>query len=76
MGRCCQMYPGYLAVYRRYVRTLQQNALLRRTPAYAEMAALLEVLNRELAPGRAGASSAGGPTWHRWGRWPAATMLS
>lgn len=52
-GALCQMYPGYLAVYRRYVRTLQQkNALLRRTAAprpYAETAALLEVLNRELA---------------------------
>ena len=52
-GALCQMYPGYLAVYRRYVRTLQQkNALLRRTAAprpYAETVALLEVLNRELA---------------------------
>ena len=52
-GALCQMYPGYLAVYRRYVRTPQQkNALLRRTAAprpYAETVALLEVLNRELA---------------------------
>lgn len=52
-GALCQMYPGYLAVYRRYVRALQQkNALLRRTAAprpYAETVALLEVLNRELA---------------------------
>ena len=51
----CQLYPGYLATYRRYVRTLQQkNALLRHsstTPErpYAEKTALLEVLNTELA---------------------------
>ena len=48
----CQLYPGYLTVYRRYLRALQQkNALLRRSPAgqerpYAEKMALLEVLNR------------------------------
>ena len=59
----CQLYPGYLTVYRRYLRALQQkNALLRRAPAgqerpYAEKMALLEVLNTELAaqgvpPGR------------------------
>ena len=47
--------PGYLTVYRRYLRALQQkNALLRRSPAgqerpYAEKMALLEVLNTELA---------------------------
>ena len=47
--------PGYLTVYRRYIRALQQkNALLRRSAAgperpYAEKAALLEVLNAELA---------------------------
>ena len=30
----CQLYPGYLTVYRRYLRALQQkNALLRRSPA-------------------------------------------
>ena len=51
----CQLYPGYLTLYRRYVRALQQkNALLRRSPAgqerpYAEKMALLEVLNTELA---------------------------
>ena len=51
----CQLYPGYLTVYRRYLRALQQkNALLRRSPAgqerpYAEKMALLEVLNTELA---------------------------
>ena len=51
----CQLYPGYLATYRRYVRTLQQkNALLRHSAAgkerpYAEKCALLEVLNVELA---------------------------
>ena len=51
----CQLYPGYLTIYRRYVRTLQQkNALLRRSSTaperpYAEKAALLEVLNNELA---------------------------
>ena len=51
----CQRYPGYLTVYRRYLRALQQkNALLRRSPVgqerpYAEKMALLEVLNTELA---------------------------
>ena len=51
----CQLYPGYLAVYRRYVRILQQkNALLRRAPegrerSYAEKCAMLEVLNADLA---------------------------
>jgi len=51
----CQLYPGYLTVYRRYLRALQQkNALLRHSPAgqerpYAEKMALLEVLNTELA---------------------------
>ncbi len=51
----CQLYPGYLTVYRRYVRALQQkNALLRHSSTaperpYAEKAALLEVLNNELA---------------------------
>lgn len=52
----CQLYPGYLAAYRRYVRVLQQkNALLRHSAngvelPYAEKCALLEVLNAELAP--------------------------
>ena len=51
----CQLYPGYLATYRRYVRVLQQkNALLRHSATgqerpYAEKCALLEVLNVELA---------------------------
>ena len=51
----CQLYPGYLTVYRRYVRALKQkNALLRhsatgRERPYAEKIALLEVLNTELA---------------------------
>ena len=51
----CQLYPGYLATYRRYVRVLQQkNALLRHSSTgqerpYAEKCALLEVLNVELA---------------------------
>lgn len=51
----CQLYPGYLTLYRRYVRALQQkNALLRRSSngierPYAEKRALLEVLNLELA---------------------------
>ena len=52
----CQLYPGYLTVYRRYIRVLQQkNSLLRRSPAQAERPLrekldLLEVLNLELAP--------------------------
>lgn len=52
----CQLYPGYLTVYRRYVRTLQQkNALLRHDAcecaptSYGEKYALLDVLNTELA---------------------------
>ena len=51
----CQLYPGYLATYRRYVRALQQkNALLRHSAGsterpWAEKCALLEVLNVELA---------------------------
>ena len=51
----CQLYPGYLASYRRYVRVLQQkNALLRHSAngqerPYAEKRTLLEVLNTELA---------------------------
>ena len=51
----CQLYPGYLTIYRRYIRALQQkNALLRRSVngaarPYAEKRALLEVLNVELA---------------------------
>ena len=51
----CQLYPGYLTVYRRYVRALKQkNALLRHSSAgrerpYAEKVALLDVLNTELA---------------------------
>ena len=51
----CQLYPGYLASYRRYVRVLQQkNALLRHSATgqerpYAEKRTLLEVLNTDLA---------------------------
>ena len=51
----CQLYPGYLTLYRRYVRVLQQkNSLLRRSPAgqerpLAEKLDLLEVLNVDLA---------------------------
>ena len=51
----CQLYPGYLTLYRRYVRILQQkNSLLRRAPAglerpLREKLDLLEVLNEELA---------------------------
>lgn len=52
----CQLYPGYLTLYRRYLRALQQkNALLRRGPdgpaplPYAEKCGMLEVLNAELA---------------------------
>ena len=51
----CQLYPGYLTIYRRYIRALQQkNALFRRSVngaarPYAEKRALLEVLNVELA---------------------------
>ena len=73
----CQLYPGYLTVYRRYLRALQQkNALLRRAPAgqerpYAEKMALLEVLNTELAAQGKPSSSGGGPIWNGWPRWPA-----
>jgi DNA replication and repair protein RecF len=51
----CQLYPGYLTVYKRYIRALQQkNALLRRSEAnqavsWQEKNALLDVLNEELA---------------------------
>lgn len=51
----CQLYPGYLTLYRRYVRILQQkNSLLRRCPVgqerpLREKLDLLEVLNVELA---------------------------
>jgi DNA replication and repair protein RecF len=50
----CQLYPGYLTVYRRYVRALQQkNALLRHTEQnramrMQERRSMLEVLNEEL----------------------------
>ena len=62
----CQLYPGYLTVYRRYLRALQQkNALLRRSPAgqerpYAEpggLAALLKARQNEEV--RAGQSLCG-----------------
>ena len=46
----CQLYPGYLAEYRRYLRVMEQkNALLKhyaRTPGAAEM---LDVYNDQLA---------------------------
>ena len=77
----CQLYPGYLTIYRRYVRALQQkNALLRRSSTaperpYAEKAALLEVLNNELALQRP-SSSGGGRTLQSWLRWPAPIMRS
>ena len=54
----CQLYPGYLTVYRRYVRALKQkNALLRQSnmaraltvTEKAEKMAVLEVLNKELS---------------------------
>ena len=47
----CQLYPGYLAVYRRYVRTLaQKNALLRKYECSGRGAAdILDALNAELA---------------------------
>ena len=51
----CQLYPGYLAVYRRYIRALQQkNALLRHTSArpelpYDQKIQQLEVWNAELS---------------------------
>ena len=67
----CQLYPGYLTVYRRYLRALQQkNALLRRSPAgqerpYAEKMALLEVLNTELAAQGEAIQQRNG-----WPRWP------
>ncbi len=79
----CQLYPGYLATYRRYVRALQQkNALLRHSAGgterpWAEKCALLEVLNVELAAaGRGHPEAAAEPIWPRSHRWPAPTMRS
>lgn len=48
----CQLYPGYLTLYRRYLRALQQkNALLRDpAPSPGQRRELLEVFNAELAP--------------------------
>ncbi len=52
----CQLYPGYLTLYRRYIRILQQkNSLLRSSSIQPERPLrekleLLEVLNVELAP--------------------------
>ena len=46
----CQMYPGYLTVYRRYTRAMtQKNALLKKYEVTTGAADLLEVLNAELA---------------------------
>jgi len=65
----CQLYPGYLTVYRRYIRALQQkNALLRRSEAnqtvsWQEKNALLDVLTKKW-PGRARPSrAAAAPIW-------------
>ncbi len=46
----CQMYPGYLAVYRRYTRALtQKNALLKKYEVTPGAADVLSALNCELA---------------------------
>ena len=46
----CQLYPGYLACYRRYVRAMtQKNALLRNYHETAGAADILDALNAELA---------------------------
>ena len=46
----CQMYPGYLAVYRRYSRAMtQKNALLKKYEITTGAADILEALNCELA---------------------------
>jgi DNA replication and repair protein RecF len=46
----CQLYPGYLAVYRRYVRTVtQKNALLKNWERTRDAGDVLEALNTELA---------------------------
>ena len=78
----CQLYPGYLTIYRRYVRALQQkNALLRHsstTPErpYAEKTALLEVLNTELAAQGEAIQRRRRPTWNSWAPSPAPTTPS
>ncbi len=46
----CQMYPGYLAVYRRYTRAMtQKNALLKKYEITTGAADILEALNCEIA---------------------------
>lgn len=46
----CQMYPGYLAVYRRYTRAMtQKNALLKKYEVTPGAADILDALNGELA---------------------------
>ncbi len=78
----CQLYPGYLTIYRRYVRALQQkNALLRRSVngaarPYAEKRALLEVLNMELAQQGEAIQQRRRAYLERSHRWPAPTMKS
>lgn len=78
----CQLYPGYLATYRRYVRALQQkNALLRHSAGgterpWAEKCALLEVLNVSLQRRARPSKSGGGSIWPCLARWPAPTMPS
>ncbi len=46
----CQMYPGYLTVYRRYTRAMtQKNALLKKYEITTGAADILDALNCELA---------------------------
>ncbi len=46
----CQLYPGYLAIYRRYVRAVQQkNALLKNWETTHRPGDVLDALNAELA---------------------------
>lgn len=46
----CQLYPGYLAAYRRYLRAMtQKNALLKNGAETAGAAGVLDALDAELA---------------------------
>ena len=46
----CQLYPGYLTEYRRYLRVMaQKNALLKHWAESAGAPDILEALNREMA---------------------------
>ena len=46
----CQLYPGYLAVLRRYTRTLtQKNALLKQYEKTPDAGAMLDIFNQGLA---------------------------